>query len=251
MGLERAHSSKSTMTRAMKLHLSIANRGTHNRQIFQNQRRSDTMNQLPQHSYFGQYYFNPQWVQATDSGSPSVVYNNVVNFSVGPDGTHYFHQTYSGQFVAPSASTVDMKMSVAAPSYAEVVKPRAQKASTRSKYINKERREKRQKARQDEKDKTVKEAEEEDEEEDDYEEEEQEYSSDDDVWATEDDEYYDNDSDSSQEECYSSPLQYNIQPRRRRMYPSRREHSPRSPRRDMDARSTIVSLVPKEFQLFD
>lgn len=68
------------------------------------------MNQLPQHSYFGQYYFNPQWVQATDSGSPSVVYNNVVNFSVGPDGTHYFHQTYSGQFVAPSASTVDMKM---------------------------------------------------------------------------------------------------------------------------------------------
>ena len=68
------------------------------------------MNQLPQHSYFGQYYFNPQWVQTTDSGSPSVVYNNVVNFSVGPDGTHYFHQTYSGQFVAPSASTVDMKM---------------------------------------------------------------------------------------------------------------------------------------------
>ena len=110
MNLERAHSSKSTMTRAMKLHLSIANRGTHNRQIFQNQRRSDTMNQLPQHSYFGQYYFNPQWVQATGSGSPSVVYNNVVNFSVGPDGTHYFHQTYSGQFVAPSASTVDMKM---------------------------------------------------------------------------------------------------------------------------------------------
>ena len=97
-----------------------------------------------------------------------------------------------------------MCKSVAAPSYAEVVKPRAQKASSRSKYVSKERREKRQKARQDERDETVKEAEEEDE--DEYEEEDQEDSSDEDVWATEDDEYYDNESDNSQEEYYGSPL---------------------------------------------
>ena len=69
------------------------------------------MSHFPNHSYCGQYYFNPQWIQPETGGSsPSVVYNNVVNFTVGPDGTHYFHQTYSGQFVAPPGPTTDMKM---------------------------------------------------------------------------------------------------------------------------------------------
>ena len=67
------------------------------------------MSYFPNHSYFGQYYFNPQWIQAPEGNPPSVVYNNVVNFTVGPDGTHYFHQTYSGQFVAPSGPTADSK----------------------------------------------------------------------------------------------------------------------------------------------
>ena len=70
----------------------------------------DTMSHFPNQSYYGQYYFNPQWIPAAGGSQPSVVYNNVVNFTVGPDGTHYFHQTYSGQFVAPQGPTVDMKM---------------------------------------------------------------------------------------------------------------------------------------------
>ncbi|XP_068743480.1 uncharacterized protein [Montipora capricornis] len=200
------------------------------------------MSHFPQHSYFGQYYFNPQWVQTVGSGSPSVVYNNVVNFTVAPDGTHYFHQTYSGQFIAPSSPTVDMKMSVAAPSYAEVVKPRTEKASSASSFGSKESRERRQNAGQGERSKTVKDAVVE----------EEENSSDEDVWATEDEEYYGNESDSSQEEGYVGRLRLNRRPRRHRVhYYGSREHSPRSPRRDTDARSTIVSLVPKEFQLFD
>ena len=68
------------------------------------------MSHFPNQSYYGQYYFNPQWIPAAGGSQPSVVYNNVVNFTVGPDGTHYFHQTYSGQFVAPQGPTVDMKM---------------------------------------------------------------------------------------------------------------------------------------------
>lgn len=68
------------------------------------------MSHFPNQSYYGQYYFNPQWIPAAGGSQPSVVYNNVVNFTVGSDGTHYFHQTYSGQFVAPQGPTVDMKM---------------------------------------------------------------------------------------------------------------------------------------------
>ena len=68
------------------------------------------MSHFPNQSYYGQYYFNPQWIPAAGGSQPSVVYNNVVNFTVGPDGTHYFHQTYSGQFVAPQGPTADMKM---------------------------------------------------------------------------------------------------------------------------------------------
>ena len=66
-----------------------------------------SMSYVPDHSYIGQYYFNPQWVQIAGENSPSsLVYGNVVNYSVGPDGTHYFHQTYSGQFLAPTTQTV-------------------------------------------------------------------------------------------------------------------------------------------------
>ena len=65
------------------------------------------MSYVPDHSYMGQYYFNPQWIHIAGENSPSsLVYGNMVNFSVGPDGTHYFHQMFSGPFIAPTTQTV-------------------------------------------------------------------------------------------------------------------------------------------------
>ena len=85
---------------------------------------------------------------------------------------------------------------MAAPSYAEVVKPRTEKASSGRSFGSKESRENRQNAGQGERSKTVKDAVVE----------EEENSSDEDVWATEDEEYYGNESDSSQEEGYVGRL---------------------------------------------
>ena len=65
------------------------------------------MNYQPNLSYCGQYYFNPQWAEVVGgSNALSLIYNNVVNFTVGSDGTHYFHQIYSGQFIPPVPPTV-------------------------------------------------------------------------------------------------------------------------------------------------
>ncbi|CAH3125523.1 unnamed protein product, partial [Porites lobata] len=146
------------------------------------------MSHFPNQSYYGQYYFNPQWIPAAGGSQPSVVYNNVVNFTVGPDGTHYFHQTYSGQFVAPQSPTVDMKMTIAPPSYDEAVKPETEKASGSAGTSELGKIENEVKAAndkvQDWGDK---------------------YSSDEDMWATEDEDYEGNESDSSsQEEYYRS-----------------------------------------------
>lgn len=69
--------------------------------------RENIMSYVPNHPYMGQYYFNPQWIQIAGENSPSsLVYGNMVNFSVGPDGTHYFHQMFSGPFYAPTTQTV-------------------------------------------------------------------------------------------------------------------------------------------------
>lgn len=114
---ERARVTHLTRARAFELivmsyasRISFECKSAYNQRFFEKTRENDnTMSHLPNHSYYGQYYFNPQWVETAGGSTPSVVYNNVVNFTVGPDGTHYFHQTYSGQFVAPSGPTVDMK----------------------------------------------------------------------------------------------------------------------------------------------
>lgn len=66
------------------------------------------MSYTPNHSYRGNYYYNPHWIQASGSNPPSLVYGNMVNFTVGPDGTHYFHQMYTGQFTAPASQTVEL-----------------------------------------------------------------------------------------------------------------------------------------------
>lgn len=96
------------MSYASRICVLIANRLITNVPVVKRQ-SNNTMSHFPHHSYFGQYYFNPQWVQAA-GGTSSIVYNNMVNFTVGPDGTHYFHQMYSGQFVAPPGPTADTKM---------------------------------------------------------------------------------------------------------------------------------------------
>ncbi|XP_078357769.1 uncharacterized protein LOC144642621 isoform X2 [Oculina patagonica] len=197
------------------------------------------MSYVPNHSYIGQYYFNPQWVQVAGENSPSsLVYGNVVNYSVGPDGTHYFYQTYSGQFVAPTTQTVQsVTKTYAPPSYDEAVKPQTEKASGSNHKETESNTEKEHCNN----DKIPPEDGAEDN-----------YSSDDDVWATEDEDYgdyIDNDSDSSQEEYNDSCLRDYPRDRRRPLR-HRRENSPRSPRREVDARSTIVSLVPKDFQGF-
>ncbi|KAM7429972.1 hypothetical protein ABFA07_019255 [Porites harrisoni] len=191
------------------------------------------MSHFPNQSYYGQYYFNPQWIPAAGGSQPSVVYNNVVNFTVGPDGTHYFHQTYSGQFVAPQSPTVDMKMTIAPPSYDEAVKPETEKASGSAGTSELGKIENEVKAAndkvQDWGDK---------------------YSSDEDMWATEDEDYEGNESDSSsQEEYYRSRSRVYTRTRRRRVH-YRRGNSPRPQRREADARSTIVSMVPRDFQGF-
>ncbi|KAJ7383121.1 hypothetical protein OS493_030653 [Desmophyllum pertusum] len=140
-------------------------------------------NNVPNHSYLGQYYFNPQWIEGAGDNPPSVIYGNVVNFSVGVDGTHYFYDTFTGQFIAPTTPTVASKVSVAPLPYDEAVKPPTEKASgsdvKESGCCGN--------------DKTSRETGDE-----------ENYSSDEDVWATEDEEYDGNYSDSSQDEYNGS-----------------------------------------------
>ena len=60
---------------------------------------------------YGRYYYNPSCSTSSASFNqqPQVVYSNVVNFTVAPDGTHYFHQTFNGNFTVPdTAITVNL-----------------------------------------------------------------------------------------------------------------------------------------------
>ncbi|XP_032240528.2 uncharacterized protein LOC116619656 [Nematostella vectensis] len=56
--------------------------------------------------FFGHHYFNPQFVSYEETGEPAVLYSNAVYFTVSRDGTHYFHQTYSGQFLTAQPPVV-------------------------------------------------------------------------------------------------------------------------------------------------
>jgi hypothetical protein len=55
---------------------------------------ASTVESLP---YCGHHYYNPQWI-FQDEQTPALMYNDAVYFTVSEDGTHYYHQTFKGQF---------------------------------------------------------------------------------------------------------------------------------------------------------
>nr|XP_058973843.1 clumping factor B-like [Pocillopora verrucosa] len=193
------------------------------------------MSYTPNHSYRGNYYYNPHWVQASGENPPLLVYGNMVDFTVGPDGTHYFNQVHNGPFTAPSSQTVKIVPESDPTASEDAVKRKPGKSSKSDDKKAGQKRDKEQgkdeKKSQDASGET-------------------DSSSDEDIWATEDEDCYEeNDSDSSQDEYNRGPSRDYSRDRRRRPLHNRQARSPRSPRREVDARSTIVSLVPREFQL--
>lgn len=56
----------------------------------------------------GHHYFNPQWVYQ-DQNTPALMYNDAVYFTVSDDGTHYFHQSFKGEFYPVIPSMVSEK----------------------------------------------------------------------------------------------------------------------------------------------
>lgn len=193
------------------------------------------MSYTPNHSYRGNYYYNPHWVQASGENPPLLVYDNMVDFTVGPDGTHYFNQVHDGPFTAPPTQTVEI-----VPDSDSTASEDAAKRKPGKSYKSDDKKPERKRDKEQGKD--AKKSQETSEGTD--------SSSDEDIWATEDEDCCEeNDSDSSQDEYNRGPSRDYSRDRRRRPYQNRRDRSPRSPRQEVDARSTIVSLVPREFQL--